>query len=140
MTEFKFKEFVSVEHVGIKKVSQYIKKEWISDTEHNLLVYVAITGVNGDLIHKQPNFKMDVTLLATTDDNNLTTQVIIPTKVPNDIAVPGFIFSDRNVKSAITETLDKNLVYPLSSMEGFLYFKIPKTKTQIVVKKEISIS
>ena len=139
MSTIKFREFVSIEHIGIKKISQFTKKEWISDTAHNILLYVAIVGVNGDLIQQPPVFKLDCSILSTTDDNELTTKEIQPSKAPKDTPTPGIIVTDNGTKFSITNTLNEQITYPVSGMEGFLYFTIEKTKKQIIVKKDLII-
>jgi hypothetical protein len=132
-----FADYISTEVPTTRILSSIQYKNFPTNTYHGVIFYVTLVGSFPSLIEYMPKFKLRVTLLD--DDFNKRPQYQILSPKMREIPYVSSYLTLDDKRIEVEKPLDKAFEMPVKSIEGMLYFEIPKTPTQVLACAYVDI-
>ena len=124
-----FVEYVSTESPGYQIANTTTTTASLADTSVSLLVFLNILALEPTQIESAPRVRLNVMLLSQSTAEPPIQLVIQPSAKPTDLQTPGFLTNPDGTTTTFGYTIDQQSVFPIKSLNGFLYFTIPKTRS-----------
>lgn len=146
-----FVEYADVERPGIKLVSSKQVKTFLTDTSYGVVFYVVVHAISPNKILTTPRFRCKFALGTNNATDGFVFPIVTPLQGPVTSTDPTSGVRNREYPfissltypdgstATVPISVDRNSVSPLQTLEGTIYFEIPKTKAQRPFSQEIQI-
>jgi hypothetical protein len=146
-----FVEYADTQRPGIKLVSAKQVQTFLTDTSHGVTFYVVVHAISPSKILITPRFRCNFSLGTSSATDGFIFPVVFPSQGPTPIPKPGqqpihpeYPFTSKLTNPdgsfvVVPKSIDQNSVSPLVTLEGTIYFEVPKTKAQRVFAQEVEI-